>query len=137
MARTSRAAPRVPVSWGELFDKLTILEIKSERIVDAARAGNVRKELAALRKVVERLEKPPRKLKVLRQALRGINAELWRIEDDIRIKEDQQAFDAEFVALARAVYRTNDERARIKREINMLLASDLVEEKQYARYGRK
>jgi hypothetical protein len=126
----------VPISWGELFDKLTILEIKSERLTDTARVKNVRKELAALAKLVDRLKNPPRKLKALRTALRGINAELWRIEDDIRAKEDQQAFDGEFVALARAVYRTNDERARIKREINLLLASDLIEEKQYREYAR-
>lgn len=130
-----RRAPRIPVSWGELFDKLTILEIKSERMTDAPRVKNVRKELAALTRLVDRLENPPRRLKALRTALRGINAELWRIEDDIRSKEDQRAFDDEFVALARAVYRTNDERARIKREINLLLASELIEEKQYARYG--
>jgi hypothetical protein len=135
MAKPRRSAPRVPVSWGELFDKLTILEIKSERMTDAARVKNVRKELAALTKFVDRLENPPRKLKALRVALRGINAELWRIEDDIRAKEDQQAFDGEFVALARAVYRTNDERTRIKREINLLLASDLIEEKQYRGYA--
>jgi hypothetical protein len=135
MAKPRRSAPRVPISWGELFDKLTILEIKSERMTDAARVKNVRKELAALTKLVDRLENPPRKLKALRAALRGINAELWRIEDDIRTKEDQQAFDGEFVALARAVYRTNDERARIKREINLLLASDLIEEKQYRGYA--
>ena len=134
MAKPKRAAPRVPISWGELFDKLTILEIKSERMTDAPRVHNVRRELAALRSLVDRLENPPRKLKLLRAALRGINAELWRIEDDIRAKEDQQAFDPEFVALARAVYRTNDERARIKREINILLASDLIEEKQYRQY---
>jgi hypothetical protein len=136
MAKPRRAAPRVPLSWGELFDKLTILEIKSERMTDAERVKNVRKELAALMKLVDRLENPPRKLKALRAALRGINAELWRIEDDIRAKEDQQAFDGEFVALARAVYRTNDERARIKREINLLLASALIEEKQYRDYKR-
>jgi hypothetical protein len=136
MAKPRRSAPRVPVSWGELFDKLTILEIKSERMTDAARVKNVRKELAALTKLVDRLEEPPRRLNALRAALRGINSELWRIEDDIRSKEDQQAFDGEFVALARAVYRTNDERARIKREINLLLASDLIEEKQYRGYTR-
>lgn len=130
-----RRAPRVPVSWGELFDKLTILEIKSERMTDPTRATNVRKELSALGKVADRVENPPRKLKALRAALRGINAELWRIEDDIRAKEEKQSFDQEFTALARAVYRTNDERARIKREINLLLASELIEEKQYARYG--
>jgi hypothetical protein len=129
-----RRTPRVPVSWGELFDKLAILEIKCERITDAPRVNNVRKERAALQRVVDRLDKPPRGLKALRAALRGINAELWRIEDDIRAKEAGQAFDAEFVALARAVYRTNDERARIKREINLLLASELIEEKQYAPY---
>ena len=131
-----RRAPRVPASWGEVFDKLTILEIKSERMADASQVKNVHKELAALTRVVDRLENPPRGLKALRDALRGINGELWRIEDNIRAREDQQAFDGEFVALARAVYRTNDERARIKREINLLLASDLIEEKQYRKYKR-
>ncbi len=125
----------MPVSWGELFDKLSILEIKSERIADALQARNVRKELLALKRVADRLEKSSRELKRLRADLRGVNAELWRIEDDIRAKEDAHSFDKEFVALARAVYKTNDERARIKRKINLLLSSELIEEKHYARYG--
>jgi cob(I)alamin adenosyltransferase len=124
----------VPVSWGELIDKITILEIKVERIGKRDALANVRRELDALNAVVG--ENAPRRAGVarLKSALRKINLALWEIEDEIRLKERAGTFDAGFVELARAVYRTNDRRARVKREINDLLGSELVEEKHYARY---
>ena len=124
-------APRAPISWGELIDKITILEIKLERIQSPRSADNVRRELALL---LDLLPEPQPELDALRGELRKMNQRLWDIEDAIRTKEAARAFDAEFIELARSVYRSNDERARIKREINALLRSDIVEEKQYVRY---
>jgi hypothetical protein len=124
----------VPVSWGEVVDKITILEIKAERITARSARTNVRRELAALNAVMA--ANAPRRAGFarLRQSLRRINLKIWDIEDAIRQKERDKAFDAEFIALARSVYRTNDRRAAVKREINTLLGSQLVEEKSYARY---
>jgi hypothetical protein len=124
----------VPVSWGELIDKITILEIKAERIKRRAALANVRRELDALNVVVARNAPPRAGIARLKAALRKINLKLWKIEDEIRLKERAQAFDAGFVKLARAVYQTNDRRAAVKHEINDRLGSELVEEKHYARY---
>jgi hypothetical protein len=124
-----------PVSFGELVDKITILEIKAERIADAAKRANVQRELELLESTWA--EHPASRVDIaaLRTALKQVNERLWVIEDEIRIKEKQQAFDAEFIRLARAVYFDNDDRARIKREINLRLGSTLVEEKSYQDYG--
>ncbi|HVF35831.1 MAG TPA: DUF6165 family protein [Candidatus Saccharimonadia bacterium] len=124
----------VPVSFGELLDKITILEIKAERIRDPAKRANVRHELELLEATWR--SAPESKLDIAseREALRSVNLRLWVIEDDIRAQEQRQAFDAEFVRLARAVYFENDERARIKRDINVKLGSQLVEEKSYQDY---
>ena len=130
--RGDPSRPLVPVSWGELFDKISILEIKSERIKARAALANVRRERDALNAVASQVRRAG--LARLRQALRKVNEALWEIEDRIRAKEGEQAFDAGFIALARSVYRTNDKRAEIKRKINDLLGSALVEEKHYARY---
>ena len=124
----------VPVSFGELLDKIAILEIKAERIDDAAKLANVRRELDALEAIwalhpASRIDITP-----LRAELKAINERLWVIEDEIRLKEKAQAFDAGFVRLARAVYFENDERARIKKAINLALGSTYVEEKSYADY---
>lgn len=123
--------PLAPVSWGELLDKITILEIKVARIAAAPARANVARELSLLQAIaapaLARADLAP----PLEQ-LRRVNAALWNIEDAIRLKEAQQDFGAGFVALARSVYRTNDERAAIKRSINNLLGSALVEEKSYA-----
>ena len=126
--------PSVLVSWGELFDKITILEIKSERLSAEAARTNVRRELEQLLPAAAEIEAKNPKLAFLKTALKRVNAKLWDIEDDIRAKEAAQSFDAEFVALARSVYHRNDERGRIKGEINAALNSDLTEEKQYTRY---
>jgi hypothetical protein len=123
--------PRIPVSWGELLDKITILEIKSERLRAPAALANTAHELALLRAIVAELAEAPPGLAALRGELAAVNRRLWDIEDDIRRKEASRTFDAEFVELARAVYRNNDERSRIKRAINELLRSGIIEEKQY------
>ena len=125
--------PSVLVSWGELFDKITILEIKSERLSAEAARTNVRRELEQLLPAAAEIEAKNPKLAFLKTALKRVNEKLWDIEDDIRAKEAAQSFDAEFVALARSVYHRNDERGRIKGEINAALNSDLTEEKQYTR----
>lgn len=127
----------VPVSFGELLDKIAILQIKSERMRDAAKLANVRNELSALEKTW--MAHPAagsggQDVARLRAELKAVNERLWEIEDDIRIKEKDQAFDADFVRLARSVYFENDERARIKKDINLALGSAYVEEKSYQDY---
>jgi hypothetical protein len=120
-----------PVSPGEFLDKITILEIKLARIPDAGKRANVSRELELLRTEWARSRFAGADVEAQVAALTEVNEALWEIEDRIREKEKAQAFDEEFVELARAVYRTNDRRAAIKREINVALASDLVEEKSY------
>jgi len=126
--------PRVPVSWGELIDKITILEIKVERLSAPEARSNATHELALLRGVLAELAEVPTGLARLRGELAAVNRRLWDIEDDIRRKEAAQTFDSDFVALARAVYHSNDERSRIKRAINEMLGSGIIEEKQYVGY---
>lgn len=124
----------VPVSFGELLDKVAILQIKSERMSDPAKLANVRKELSALEQTWMAHPAAGNDVAKLRADLKAVNERLWAIEDDIRVKEQAQEFDAEFVRLARSVYFENDERARIKRDINTALGSAYVEEKSYQDY---
>lgn len=124
----------VPVSFGELLDKIAILQIKSERMSDAAKLANVRNELTALENTWMVHPAAGRDIVQLRAQLKAVNERLWVIEDDIRLKEKAGAFDEAFVALARSVYFENDERARIKKEINLALGSSYVEEKSYQDY---
>ena len=124
----------VPVSPGELLDKITILRIKVERTTDASKRANVRHELTALEDVWDRVGVAGLDADV--EALAAVNARLWDIEDQIRDKERQQVFDAEFIALARSVYMENDARAAIKKRINTALGSRIVEEKSYSDYRR-
>ncbi len=124
----------VPISPGELVDKITILEIKAERISDPAKNRNVMTELGLLNETWEQSDFPIREVTAQRDALKRVNEELWAIEDDIRDKELAKEFDDEFIRLARAVYVTNDRRAALKREINTVLGSLLVEEKSYKDY---
>ena len=124
----------VPVSFGELLDKIAILQIKSERMADPAKLANVRNELSALEKTWMAHPAAGTDIVRLRADLKAVNERLWEIEDDIRIKEKAQEFDAGFIKLARSVYFENDERARIKREINTALGSAYVEEKSYQDY---
>jgi Family of unknown function (DUF6165) len=127
-------APEAPISWGELIDKITILEIKSERLVAGQALYSVRSELLLLLGLCHPIAAPPPELSDLRAELRRANERLWDIEDAIRRKEAQKQFDDEFIQLARSVYITNDERGRIKRAINLLLGSELMEEKRYPPY---
>ena len=125
---------QVEVSAGELVDKITILEIKAERIADPDKLANVHRELRSLTATRERaLDRSP-ELDEFTAELRRINECLWKIEDDIRDCERNGDFGERFIELARAVYRTNDRRAAAKRKINDLLGSALVEEKNYADY---
>lgn len=124
----------VPISPGELVDKITILRIKSARITDAQKLHNVRVELDALEATWSGCGAPIATVADDEAALQRVNESLWDIEDRIRDKERDRQFDAEFIELARAVYVTNDERAAIKKRINLALGSRLVEEKSYAQY---
>jgi hypothetical protein len=124
----------VEIAPGELVDKITILEIKLERMTDPAKLANVRIEYDILMAVLKREVKDSPALAALAGKLKEINGRLWTIEDDIRDLERAKDFGAGFVALARSVYRTNDERAATKREVNALLNSVIVEEKSYAAY---
>lgn len=123
-----------PVSFGELIDKITILEIKSRRITDDAKLANVRNELDLLKAIWANDAASQTDIDAERTRLHEVNELLWDIEDQIRLKERAQAFDQEFIELARAVYFRNDERAACKREINLKLGSQLVEEKSYQDY---
>ncbi|MCC7048136.1 MAG: hypothetical protein IT562_15595 [Alphaproteobacteria bacterium] len=123
--------PLAPVSWGELIDKITILEIKARRIADPAKRANVARELQALVAVRDAGGALPPAVAPLAAELGAVNDALWEIEDAIRGCEAAGDFSARFVALARKVYTTNDRRAALKRRINELLGSELVEEKSY------
>jgi hypothetical protein len=124
----------VPISPGELLDKITILRIKSARMTDATKVANVRLELSLLEKTWRESVDAAIDVSAEERALQGVNERLWVIEDDIRDKERAQAFDARFIELARAVYVENDERATIKKRINVKLGSRIVEEKSYKPY---
>ena len=124
----------VPISPGELLDKITILRIKSARMSDAAKLANVRAELAELEKTWQAAVGASADVSEDERALHAVNERLWVIEDDIRDKERAQAFDARFIELARSVYIENDERAAIKKRINVKLGSRIVEEKSYKPY---
>lgn len=125
----------VPVSFGELLDKIAILQIKSERMSDAAKLTNVRAELVALERTWAQHPAALHNIDPLRAELKAVNERLWVIEDDIRLQEKAQTFGAEFVRLARSVYFENDIRARVKKDINLALGSSYVEEKSYQDYG--
>jgi len=122
----------VPISPGELLDKITILRIKAARMTDASKVANVKLELSLLEQTWR--DSVDGDVSADEQALHAVNERLWVIEDDIRDKERAQAFDAGFIALARSVYVENDERAAIKKRINLQLGSRIVEEKSYKPY---
>ena len=125
---------QTPVSYGELIDKITILEIKSRRIADPAKLANVRNELELLSATWANNSASQTDISTERENLLAVNEALWDIEDKIRLKERAHEFDQAFIALARSVYVRNDERAAFKREINLKLGSELVEEKSYQDY---
>ena len=125
---------QIPISPGELLDKITILQIKSERIADETKVANVRTELAMLEQVWSEAVEDDDVIRELTAELKSINEALWEIEDDIRDEERNKRFGDRFIELARAVYVTNDERANAKKKINLHLNSTIVEEKSYQDY---
>ncbi len=133
-SRQSLSSVTVDISPGELLDKITILEIKSARMTDALKLENVRYELTLLRKTWEISVDTPASLEDFESELKSVNEQLWEIEDAIRVCEANQDFGPKFVKLARSVYTTNDRRAEIKRQINTMLGSAIVEEKSYTKY---
>jgi hypothetical protein len=126
--------PNIPVSWGELIDKITILEIKYERLRASDALKNVQRELTLLQTELTRNEIISSMTLELKMQLKKINESLWEIEDSIRDRERSKCFDESFIQLARSVYINNDERARIKKEINTITRSALIEEKGYTSY---
>jgi len=124
----------IPASAGELIDKITILEIKLKNIVDPVKNRNVSIELEALSKCFEENIIQSNEIEKLKTNLKQVNRALWNIEDDIRQCEQAGEFGEKFVELARSVYRQNDKRAALKKEINILLGSSIIEEKSYADY---
>jgi transcriptional regulator of nitric oxide reductase len=125
---------KVPVSPGEVLDKITILEIKSERMSDPEKVANVRVELALLQETWKEFIRDDDVIRGLHAQLKEVNEALWEIEDDIRDKERAKEFDERFIELARAVYVTNDRRSRVKKELNLHLGSEIIEEKSYQDY---
>lgn len=125
---------QVPISPGELIDKITILRIKAARITDAGKRANVKLELELLERVWQECGLPITQVAADEAALQEVNTRLWDIEDRIRDEERAQRFGPEFIALARSVYVENDERAALKKRINLALGSRIVEEKSYQPY---
>jgi len=131
---TYNKLPHAPISWGELIDKITILEIKREHLSHPAALKNIVNEINLLNDIYASLGEAISSIAELKDQLRAVNQMLWDIEDEIRNKERLKAFDDEFISLARSVYITNDQRAHLKKEINVQLSSELVEEKSYQNY---
>lgn len=127
---------KIEISYGELLDKITILQIKQERITDPEKLENIGKELEILSASWSSSPSSEIDVESEMKELRGVNEKLWEIEDAIREKEAKKEFDEKFIELARAVYINNDERARLKRRLNIKLGSGLQEEKSYSDYQR-
>ena len=127
-------SPVVQISWGELFDKISILQIKLDHLTSKEALENVERELNQLSAISDVHFSSNVEVQKLNKDLKRVNQELWDIEDKIRDKERSKVFDKEFIKLARAVYITNDERSRIKRSVNVAFGSDLIEEKSYSKY---
>jgi hypothetical protein len=125
---------QIPISPGELLDKITILQIKAERIGDPTKVANVKTELEMLTRVWDQAVEADAEITALTAELKSINESLWEIEDDIRDEERNRRFGERFIELARAVYVTNDERANAKKKVNLHLNSTIVEEKSYQDY---
>ena len=124
----------IDVSPGELIDKITILQIKADKIQDISKLENVNKELELLTNSLHQSVKITNELKLIMDQLQQVNETLWVIEDKIRLHETSRKFDTDFIELARAVYKENDKRANLKRKINNALGSELIEEKSYSAY---
>ena len=125
----------IPVGYGEVCDKISILEIKCNRMTEKDALRNVEKELALLRACLNEAEVQKERISSIQKELRTVNESLWDIEDALREKESKGIFDQEFIELARAVYITNDRRSELKREINVTLGSEIIEEKSYESYS--
>ena len=125
--------PYIPISWGELIDKITILEIKELKISAKNAQENIKKELVYLSDIVNS-NNLPIEVQSLKNELKNVNLKLWDVEDSIRVKELASEFDEVFIELARSVYRLNDERAKTKQSINLSLSSELIEEKSYKEF---
>jgi predicted nucleic acid-binding Zn-ribbon protein len=126
--------PLVPISWGELIGKITILEIKEVKISSNNALDNIRKELGFLSDIVSNSKGVYDAISPLKNELKEVNLNLWQVEDEIRDKEYSQEFDEKFISLARSVYRLNDDRANLKKQINEMLFSELKEEKSYKNF---
>jgi len=126
--------PLVPISWGELIDKITILEIKEVKITTNNALDNIRKELVFLSDITSNSKGVYDVISLLKNELKEVNLKLWQVEDEIREKEYSKEFDEEFINLARSVYRLNDDRANLKKQINETLFSELKEEKSYKNF---
>jgi len=126
--------PLVPISWGELIDKITILEIKEVKITSNNALDNIRKELVFLSDIASNSRGVYDVISLLKNELKEVNLKLWQVEDEIREKEYSKEFDEEFINLARSVYRLNDDRANLKKNINEALFSELKEEKSYKNF---
>lgn len=126
--------PLTPISWGELIDKMTILEIKLIKIKSLDAQSNIKKELGYLNEIIKNNIGVSELIKEIKPKLLDVNMQLWLVEDDIRNKELKQEFDRDFIELARRVYKLNDERAKIKKQISKMLLSELIEEKSYENY---
>lgn len=133
-ANSDIATPVVPISWGELIDKLTILAIKNRQLTESQALANVQRETELLQSIYERDCGHKDAIAPFVAELQQINQALWDVEDALREKERDKIFDESFVQLARRVYQCNDQRARVKKLINEALGSELVEEKSYAPY---
>ena len=129
------SSPSVRISWGELLDRITILEIKVQRLNSQAATEKVRHELAILSSAADEILSEQPHLIALKEQLKSVNEVLWDIEDKIRAKEAAKSFDQHFIELARSVYINNDKRGDLKGQINTLLNSDFAEEKQYTSYS--
>jgi hypothetical protein len=124
---------KIPISNGELLDKFSILELKYNKILDSNKINNIKNELSYLKNISYNIIKSYNIVNLYNE-LKQVNERLWNIEDNIRIKENKQEFDNEFIELARNVYKTNDQRANIKKLINEISDSEIVEEKSYEKY---
>jgi hypothetical protein len=134
-SRIAAPAPSVRISWGELLDKITILEIKTQRLKSQAALEKTRRQLAILSDAAKDALRQQPHLISLKEQLKLLNEDLWDIEDKIRAKEAAKSFDQDFIELARSVYITNDKRGNLKQQIDALLSSDFAEQKQYTSYS--
>jgi hypothetical protein len=124
---------KIPTSNGEVLDKFSILELKYNKILDPNKINNIKNELSYLKNICYNIINKYN-ITNLYDELKQVNERLWNIEDNIRIKENKQEFDNEFIELARNVYKTNDQRAHIKKLINEISGSEIIEEKSYEKY---